>query len=249
LLRSNSRTAAALLTPTERSAFREGARHALAIPCLVLAAGYTGFGALAAGHGLSFTGTMLSTLCIWALPGQLILVEMHTLGAPFFAVVLTVVLSGARFLPMTVVFMPLLREAGRRPLLFYAAEQFVTMTGWAWAMARFPAMPAERRLTYYFGFTLSLLFAASCATALGFLGGDLLPPTARLAIVFMSPMYFLLILAGGTTDRLGRAAVVCGAIAGPLAHLVAPQWSVLAAGFIGGSAAFALDRLLRRRNA
>src|SRR5438105_3689772 len=75
------------------SAFREGLLDALGIPAMVLAAGYIGFGALAASNGLSFAGTLLSTLLIWALPGQLILAEMHTLGAPFFAVLLSVVLS------------------------------------------------------------------------------------------------------------------------------------------------------------
>lgn len=234
---------------TAHSAAREGARHAFGIPCMVLAAGYVGFGALAAANGLSLTGTMIATMFIWALPGQLILVEMHTLGAPFFAVVLTVVLSGARFLPMTIVLMPLLREARGRPFHYYLAAQLIAMTGWSWAMARFPAMPAERRLGYFFGFTLSLLFAASAATALGFLGGDLLPPMARLALVFMSPMYFLLLLTGSASDALARLAIGCGAIAGPVAHLVNPQWSVLAGGLIGGSVGFFLHRLLLRRRA
>ncbi len=54
------------------SPFGEGVRHAGGIPSLVLAAGYIGFGALAAGNGLSFAGTMFATVFIWALPGQLI---------------------------------------------------------------------------------------------------------------------------------------------------------------------------------
>ncbi|NBS56641.1 MAG: branched-chain amino acid ABC transporter permease, partial [Betaproteobacteria bacterium] len=71
---------------TARSGFQQGLLHAAGVPALVLAAGYIGFGALSAGHGLSLAGTLLSTLLIWALPAQLIIVEMHTLGAPFFAV-------------------------------------------------------------------------------------------------------------------------------------------------------------------
>lgn len=223
-------------------------RDAAGIPAMVIVAGYLGLGALAAGHGLSFAGTMFSTLFIWALPGQLILVEMHTLGAPFFAVLLTVVLSGARFLPMTVVFMPLLREARCRPGQLYLAAQMVTMTAWAWSMARFPEMPPERRLRYFFGFTFTLLFAASAATALGFLAGDLLPPLAKLALVFMSPMYFLLLLAGTTRDTLGWLALTMGAVTGPLVHLFAPQWSVLAGGLVGGTLAYAAHRLWRNRH-
>ena len=230
-----------------QNGFNEGLMDAAGIPAMVVAAGYIGFGALAAGHGLSVAGTLISTIFIWALPGQLILVEMHTLGAPFFAVLLTVIFSAARFLPMTVVLMPLLREARKRPASYYAAAQFVTMTSWAWAMARFPAMPAERRLGYFFGFTTALLATASAATALGFLAGDLLPPMAKLAFVFMSPMYFLLLLAGGSNDPRGYLAIVAGAIAGPLAHLVSPQWSVIVAGFAGGTLAYAGHRAWRKR--
>jgi predicted branched-subunit amino acid permease len=234
-------------SPAARSAFREGALDAAGIPVLVLAAGYVGFGALAAGHGLSFVGTLICTAFIWALPGQLILVEMHTLGAPFFAVLLTVIFSAARFLPMTVVLMPLLREARSRSFHYYAAAQFVSMTGWAWAMARFPSLPPERRMGYFFGFTLALLASASIATTLGFMAGDLLPPMAKLAFVFMSPMYFLLLLAGGSNDRRGYLAIAAGAVAGPLAHVISPQWSVIVAGFLGGTLAHAAHRAWRRR--
>ena len=229
------------------SAFREGSLHAAGIPALVLAAGYMGFGALAAGNGLSFAGTLLSTLCIWALPGQLILVEMHALGAPFFAVLLSVVLSAARFLPMTVVLMPLLREAKGHAGPYYLAAQLISMTGWAWTMARFPSIPAERRLGYFFGFALTLIASASAATALGFFAGDLLPPFARLALIFMGPMYFLLLLSGSASDALGRAAILCGAVVGPLAHFVTPQWSVLVAGLLGGTLGYAAHRAWRRR--
>lgn len=230
------------------SPFREGVLDAAGIPALVLAAGYMGFGALAAGNGLSLAGTLLSTLFIWALPGQLILIEMHSLGAPFFAVLLSVSLSAARFLPMTVVLMPLLREARGRAGPYYLAAQLISMTGWAWTMARFPSIPPDRRLGYFFGFALTLLASASAATALGFFGGDHLPPLARLALIFMGPMYFLLLLSGSTSDALGRAAVVCGAVAGPLAHFVTPQWSVLVAGILGGTLGYAGHRMWRRRS-
>ncbi len=235
------------MKPAARRAFYEGSLHAAGIPALVLAAGYMGFGALAAGNGLSFVGTMLSTLLIWALPGQLVLVEMQSLSAPFFAVLLSVVVSAARFLPMTVVMMPLLRESPSRSTHYYAAAQLIAMTGWAWTMARFPSIPPERRLGYFFGFALTLMASASAATAVGFIAGDLLPPLAKIALIFMSPMYFLLILTGSASDTLGRAAIVFGAIVGPLAHFVTPQWSVLVAGLLGGTLGYAAHRAWRRR--
>jgi predicted branched-subunit amino acid permease len=144
--------------------------------------------------------------------------------------------------------MPLLREAPSRPAGLYAAAQLISMTGWAWVMARFPAIAPERRLAYFFGFALTLLASASSATALGFLAGDLLPPLAKLAFVFMSPIYFLLMLAGSTSDSLSRGAIFFGAVVGPLSHFVTPQWSVMVSGLVGGTLGYAAHRAWRRRS-
>src|SRR5690242_5975905 len=84
--------------PARELAWRTGAREALGTPALVLGVGYIGYGSLAQSHGFALLETALSTICIWALPGQLILVEMEAVGAPFVAIVFVVVFSASRFL-------------------------------------------------------------------------------------------------------------------------------------------------------
>ena len=66
----------------------------------MLGVGYIGYGSLAQSHGFSLLETAVSTISIWALPGQLILVEMQAGGAPFVAIVFAVAFSASRFLPM-----------------------------------------------------------------------------------------------------------------------------------------------------
>jgi uncharacterized membrane protein YdjX (TVP38/TMEM64 family) len=44
-------------------------------------------------------------------------------------------------------------------------------------------------------------------------------------------------------------ALACGGVAGPLFYLLTPQWSVLLAGFIGGTLAFAIHRTAGRSRA
>ena len=46
---------------------------------------------------------------------------------------------------------------------------------------------------------------------------------------------------------LGRSAIGFGAMVGPLAHFVAPQWSVLIAGVLGGTLGYAAHRAWRHR--
>jgi predicted branched-subunit amino acid permease len=230
-----------------RTALFQGAREAAGVPAAVLAAGYLGFGALAAGHQLPLSAAVASTLAIWALPGQLILVEMNTLGAPLLAIVLTVALSSARFLPMTLVLMPLMRDARHRGWHYYVTAQLLALTGWTMAMARFPEIARAERLAWFYGFTLVCFAASAAATAAGYLAADLMTPLAKTGLVFMAPMYYLLILVGGIRDRAAALALACGALAGPLAYLASPQWSVLLGGFAGGSLAYAVLRRARRR--
>jgi predicted branched-subunit amino acid permease len=213
-------------------------REAAGIPAAVLVAGYAGFGALAAAHDIPFAVAVASTVVLWALPGQIVLIEMYTLAAPLAATVLAVMLTSARFLPMTLVLVPELRDARHRQWKYYLAAQLLSLSGWTMAMARFPDIPRPHRLAWFYGFTLVLIAVSAASTAAGYLGADRLPPLARLALVFMAPLYYLLILTGAARDRIAILGLACGAVAGPLAYLAAPEWSVLLAGLAGGSVAY-----------
>ncbi len=210
------------------------------MPSAVLVAGFIGFGALATAQAIPFPIAVASTVVIWALPGQLIFVEMHTLGAPILATVIAVMLSSARFLPMTVMLMPELRDRSHRSWKYYVIAQLLSLSGWTMAVARFPDIPREQRLAWLYGFTLVLIAVSALSTAAGYLGADRLPALVRLGLVFMVPMYYLLILTGAVRDRVAALGLVCGAVAGPLAYLVSPQWSVPLGGLAGGSLAYAL---------
>ncbi len=224
------------------AAFRQGAREAAGIPAAVLIAGFLGFGALAAAHHIPLAVAVASTAVIWALPGQIIFVEMHSLAAPLAATVIAVMLSSARFLPMTLMLMPEMRDPRHRPWKYYLVAQLLSLSGWTMAVARFPDMPREQRLPWFYGFTLVLVGASGASTAAGYLGADRLAPGAQVALVFMVPMYYVLILAGAVRDRIAALGLACGAIAGPLAYLVVPAWSVVLGGLAGGTAAYLLVR-------
>jgi len=69
-----------------------------------------------------------------------------------------------------------------------------------------------------------------------------------LGLVFLNPIYFILILGGEVRHRLGVLSLLCGAIAGPLMQLVTPQWGLLVAGILGGTVAFLITRVWRESN-
>jgi len=224
-------------------------RDALGVPAAVVAAGMLGFGALAFESGLNILLAMACTAGIWALPGQLVLVEMQLAGAPGALTVLAVTLTSARFLPMTISLLPVVRDPASPRAAMYAAAQFVSMTSWAWTMRRFVDMPREARKSYFIGFSGTCWVLAIAATAIGYQLAGAFPPLMRMGFVFLNAVYFVVLLIGESRGRLALSALVCGAIAGPLVHLANPQWSVLLGGIVGGTAAYFLQRALGAKRA
>lgn len=223
-------------------------REALGVPAAVAAAGYFGFGALAGAYGGSVWAVVVSTVAIWAMPAQLVLMDMWHIGAPMLAVVLAVTLINARFLPMALSLMPVLRDPSHPQSRYYLAAHFVAMTSWAVCMRRCPEMPGPGRLHYFSGFSLACMTVAAIAGAFGYLVAGSIPPGIRLGLVFLTTVYFFVILIGEVQSRLAGIALACGAVAGPLFYLLTPQWSVLAAGFAGGTIAFLINKSLLRRD-
>jgi hypothetical protein len=60
-------------------------------------------------------------------------------------------------------------------------------------------------------------------------------------------MYFLTSLWGSARERAGHIAMVLGLALGPAFHLVMPGLDLLAAGLLGGAAAYAWHRMSSRK--
>ena len=237
---------AAFAYPDARAAFAAAMRESIGVPSMVLAAGYLGFGALANGSEFPLWAAVLSTITIFALPGQLAMLEMSLAGTVPALIVFTVSLTAARFLPMTVALLPMLLPPASAGWRFYAAVHLLAMTGWTASMRRCPELPREQRLPWFVGFALTNWLASVVATAVGYALADSMPPLVRVGLVFVGPLYFLLILTGETRTRHGIAALAFGGVLGPLIHLATPQWSAMLGGLVGGTLAWALVRRSRR---
>ena len=76
-----------------REAFWRGIRDALGAPVLVLFAGMVGFGAMGHSHGFNAWMTGLTSLLMFALPGQVVMLEMFISGASLLAIGFAVTLT------------------------------------------------------------------------------------------------------------------------------------------------------------
>ena len=186
---------------------------------------------------------------MWALPGQLVMVDMWQIGAPLIAILLAVMLTNARFLPMTVTLMPVIRHRAHRAWVYYAVAQCVAMSSWVICMRRGPEMPEEERVAFLCGLAFGFIAVGVCAGSVGYYIAESIPAVLQIGMVFLAPVYFVVFLIVEIRGRLTAIALACGGIAGPLFYLVTPQWSVLLAGFIGGTLAFAIHKSLERARA
>ena len=223
--------------------------EALGAQAAVLGASYVGFGALANTGGVSIWIVIASTLTVWALPGQLVMLDMWQFGAPMIAVVLAVMLTNARFLPMTLTLLPLLRERYRPQWNYYLAAQCIAMSSWVLSMRRCPEMPADERLSYFAGLSCAIMIVSIGGGVVGFLVAGSIPAIMQIGLVFLAPIYFFVFLIVEVRSPLAGIAIACGGVAGPLFYLLTPQWSLLLAGFVGGTAAYAIHKLMRRAHA
>ncbi|HYD98292.1 MAG TPA: AzlC family ABC transporter permease [Alphaproteobacteria bacterium] len=237
----------------DRKSRRAVTRQALALafgaPGLVLGASYLGFGSLIRESGLGLWFGLASTATGWALPGQVALVELLATGATLATVGLAIFLVNARLLPMLVLLMPHLRE-GARPggrWRYFLLAHFVAITSWANGMRLLPEIAPEHRLRFFATFAITLFAITLAGTAIGYGLAAAVPPLLALGLVFLNPVYFMLVMAADWRQRARALAVAGGAVCGPLLHLAVPDWSLLLTGLGVGTAAFLADRALGGR--
>lgn len=218
-----------------------GMRAAIGAPALVLGASYVGFGAFVHQSGFTLFQGLASTIAGWALPGQIALIEIFAAGGSILAAAIAVGLANARLLPMVVTLLPILRQgdgSAKPRFIHYLSAHFIALTGWAVAMQRAPDMPPDQRLPFFLGFTSVIWSATVFATALGFFLVGILPPPVTLGLVFLNPLYFMLLFTADLMRKERGLALILGAVLGPVFHLISPDWGLLATGLIGGTLAY-----------
>ncbi|HZH26006.1 MAG TPA: AzlC family ABC transporter permease [Azospirillaceae bacterium] len=237
-------TGGAESTASARRAVIAGAvREAAGLPSLVLGASYLGFGSVVHQSGLDVWHGLVSTLTAWALPGQIAAIELYATGASLAVIALAVALTNARLFPMTVSLMPRLRHPGLPRWRMYLYAHLVAVTGWAFAMRRAPALPVEHRAAYFVAFAGTIWAASLVCTVVGFLLAGSVPGPVALGLVFLNPIYFMLVFAADARGAARILSLVLGAALGPPLHALSPGWGLMVTGLVAGSLAFAAGRV------
>ncbi len=219
-------------------AFRDAPRA----PAAVLGLSFLGFGVLCHGVHLGLAPALYTTVFVFALPAQVIVVGEISRHAPLWGAALAVTFTGIRLLPMTVALMPHLR-AGRRPrLVDYLAAHFVAVTVWIESMRRIPFLPRAVRMPYYAGLAIVFIGVSFTGTVAGWLIADRIPGIVAASLILLTPIYFLLGLIGGARKPADYAPVLLGFCSAPLFMKLAPSFDLVLTGLVAGTASFFLFR-------
>jgi predicted branched-subunit amino acid permease len=214
-------------------------------PGLVLLASAMGFGALARDSGFDLGHAVFLSAAVYALPGQVLLVDQFARGTGLLAAAFAVSLTGIRLFPMTVTLIPLVKDERSPRWLSVLAAHFVAVTAWVEAHRRLLPLPRRLRLFHFLGLGSALLCSTTLGTALGHLLAGSVSVALAAAFLFMTPLYFLCSLVATSRTGADRLAVALGLMLGPPLFLLLPGFDLLAAGLIGGTIAYTFGR--RRR--
>lgn len=233
-------------TATRRDAFFRGMLVLASTPGLILFTSSIGFGALTRDAGMTIGHAIFLASFIYALPAQVVLTDNVARGASLAAAALAVTLTAVRLLPMTVSLIPLLRDRTSPRWLYLVAVHFVAITSWVEGNRRLPHLPERLRLPHFTGIGAGMISLTITGAVLGYVLAAGVPPLIAAALLFMTPLYFLLSLLATAQSIADKSAIALGAAGGPLFFLIMPGFDLLAAGLVGGTGAYLIGRRIGR---
>jgi predicted branched-subunit amino acid permease len=246
-----SSTTASLEPPPPSSAavYLAGIRAALtSVFSLVLIGTYLGIGALAHDYGFSLFWVFLSTVLLWAGPAQVILISTLGTGGALIEAAIATGVSGVRFLPMVVSLLPLVRGPKTRTADLVVTAHFTAVSVWIESLRLLPAMPREQRLAFCNGMAMGYMIPGQIGTVAGFYLAASLPVLFTAALLFLTPMSFLVSTARNSRMLLDRLALGLGLIVSPILAYGQVGLDLMWTGLIAGTVAYGVHRLRKARS-
>jgi predicted branched-subunit amino acid permease len=229
-------------------AYARGAKAGLmSVFAYVLFGTFIGYGALCHDLGFSLLWSLLSTVIVWAGPAQVILVTTLGTGAPLAEVAVAVALTGMRFVPMVAAIIPVIKTPASRMRHLLLPAHFTAASMWVEGLRIAPTLPREQRIAFCNGLGSAMMAIALIATVIGFELAAKLPTWLAAAVLFLTPMSFLVSLSRNARELIDRLALVFGLVLAPLFAYAQISLGLLLAGLAAGTLAYAAHRLRRGR--
>jgi len=220
--------------------FKDGVKHAIGVPALGLGSSMFAFGAFLHSSGFDIFQSFLSTFFTFALPGQFVMAETILAGGTLLNIFLAVLLTNARLYPMTVNLTPVIRNENTSKLKQYIAAHFIAVTSWFNMFAIHRSLKQEDKFDYFVGLGGFLWANSVLCTVLGYLFSNIVSHEILIGMVFLNPMYFLIMTVSNLKEKKMITSITLGALLSILLNKIFPGWSILIAGVGAGSIGYFL---------
>ena len=222
--------------------FKDGVKHAIGVPALGLGSSMFAFGAFLHSAGFDIYQSFFSTFFTFALPGQFVMAETILAGGTLLNIFLAVLLTNSRLYPMTVNITPLIRNSNVPKWKQYLGAHFIAVTSWFNFFSVQKIIKEDEKFNYFFGLGGFLWANSVVCTVAGYLFSNLVPHEILIALVFINPMYFLVMTVSNLEEKKIICSIFVGATLSILLNDVFPGWSVLIAGVLAGTLGFFIFR-------
>ena len=211
---------------------------ALRAPCYALGLTMAGFSTIARESGLDFWMSLVTSLGVWGMPGQVAFASLYSAGASLFVIFVAVSLANMRMLLMVISASDMMHMGAHNLPLWKRVfwMHFLAITAWAHVGMAQQKYPPHLLLAYYQGFALTIFSFGIMGTIFGYFLSDLLKPEILRIVIFITPVYIMLMIINAR-QKANRLAVVLGGMLSPLFFPLAGEWAILLAGVVGGSLA------------
>jgi len=230
-----------------RQTRRNAMVDALRAPCYALCITMAGFSTIARESGFDFMMALLTSLGVWGMPGQVAFASLYSAGASLFVIFVAVSLANMRMLLMVISAADMMQlKSHDLPVwkrVFWM--QFLAITAWAHLSFAQQKYPSHLLLPYYQGFSITIFTFGILGTVMGFFLTDLLPPELLRVVIFVTPIYILLLIMNAR-QKVNKLAVVFGGALSPLFFPFVGEWAILLAGLIGGTLASLYGRFIAK---
>ncbi|MFZ3242986.1 MAG: branched-chain amino acid ABC transporter permease, partial [Pseudolabrys sp.] len=114
---------------------------------------------------------------------------------------------------------------------------------WVESLRLLPTQSREYRIAFCNGLSVGFLTAATSCGFVGYYLAAGLPPLLAGALLFLTPMSFLMSTARNAQMLVDRLALVFGLLLGPTLSLLDVGLDIMWTGVVGGTVAYAVHRL------
>ena len=155
-----------------------------------------GFAVIAREAGFDFWMTFLTSFSVWGMPGQVAFVSLYATGASLFLMFVAVALANMRMMLMVISGADILRlrDSGlplwKRALMMH----LLAITSWAQISYRQSDYNPAMLRVYYMAFSLTIFAFGMTGTTIGYFLNDVMPPEILRLVIFITPIYILLLL-------------------------------------------------------